>query len=130
VKNADLKPEPRIRELLLSSSTTKSNADDTVVLLDCYAALGPKSAMHAGLGEVVQEEFEALLRKAKEEKRAVVFHLGGFDPWSLARKVYMRPRFAQYGLKVGYLRWRAGPTKPWERQKKFADRPLLGLQLS
>jgi len=118
----DLKPEPKIRALL------RTRTD--VLLLDSYVALAPRElARKSGISEVVKAELETLLRDAKAKGRAVVFQLGGTLPHVLAEKVYLQPRFAQYGLRCGYLRCRASPSEPWEKQKSWDGRACIGLQL-
>merc|ERR1719382_18614 len=94
--------EPRLRELLESGAE--------VECVDAYVALAPRAiAAKEGLGDVIRAEFVELLRGAKAAGRAVVLQLGGNNAHLLARKVYLRPAFTQFGLRCGYLRWRSGP---------------------
>lgn len=117
-----LVPEPKIRELLLAKTE--------VIVVEAYVALAPRDvAASLGLSEIVQGEFALLLRRAKAEGVAVVLQLGGNNPHLLARKVYMRPDFAQCGLTCGYLRWRSSPGSPWGREQPWNNRVCLGLQL-
>lgn len=117
-----LPPDARLRELLLSQVE--------VVMVAAYAALAPRAVAAAeALSEVVQAEFEHLLRSVKAEGAAVVLQLGGDNPHKLARKVYSRLAFAKHGLRCGYLRWRPSPQVAWAREQPWARRVCIGLQL-
>jgi len=118
----DMAVEPKVRELLLSGVD--------VIVVESYTALAPRAvASSEGISEVVQAEFVHLLQRAKEEGRAVVLQLGGSNPHLLARKVYLRPPFTQFGLKCGYLRWRTCGQTSWGREQSWKNRVCLGLQL-
>jgi len=120
VKN--LRPDARLRELLRTKTL--------VIVLDCYVALAPSGiARRYGLGDIIKAELAEVLREAKSQGQAVVFQVGGDDPHLLAEKVYLQPQFTQYGLRLGYLRYRASPGSAWEREKRWDERALIGLQL-
>lgn len=120
----DVKPEATLRELMGS----KTN----VVVLDVYCALAPKELVQRyRLGDIIREEMLAVLQSAKHRGMAVIFLLGGEEPFQLAQKVYLQPWFtAVGGLQCGYLRWREGPDKPWEAHAlHHTKRLMFGLQL-
>lgn len=117
-----LKPDPKLRELLRTKTP--------VLMLDSYVSLAPRvMARRHNLGDIIKEELVELLRSAKAQGRAVVFQVGGDEPHLLAEKVYLQPRFTEYGLRCGYLRCRPCPNCAWEREKEWGDRVLIGLQL-
>lgn len=117
-----LKPEPRLREILRSKAPA--------VLLDSFAALAPREvARKHGLADVTKAELLALLREAKCRGQAVVFQVGGDDPRTLAKKVYLQPQYTQFGLRCGNIRWRPSSEEPWVREKPRAYRPLIALQM-
>lgn len=119
-----VRPEPKIKELL--------NAETPVVMLEIYAALSPRDhARSHSLNQIIKAELVGLLRTAKAEGRAVVFHVCKDDPLdpqhTLAEKVYLRPAFTQFGLRCGYLRWRPSPSSPWVQERKKGL--CIGLQM-
>lgn len=117
-----LRPEKKLRNLLRSKAP--------VVLLDTLAALGPRDVCkNQGFSAIVTEELHCLFRQAKEQGEAVVFSLGSEFPHKLAEKVYLRPPLANYGMRVGCLRWRESSSVPWAREFKWDDRITLGLQM-
>jgi len=104
--------------------------DAPVLLLDSYLALAPREVVAAeGLGKIIRAEFETVLRKAKQDGMPVILQLGGSEAHMLAKKVYMRPNFAQYGLRCGYIRWRMNSGANWGKEQHCDDRVCLGLQL-
>jgi hypothetical protein len=118
----DLRPEQAIRDLVRS--------DVKVLFLDAFACLAPRSEARArGLGAIVREELAGMLREAKSRGQAVVFMLGGHDCDSLAHKVYLKKPFTDYGLRIGYLRWRDASSNSWDREKQVDSRVCIGLQL-
>lgn len=117
-----LKPDPRLRKLLCSKKP--------VVLLEAVAALASRDvAKSKGLGEIVQAELTSIMHEAKSRGEAVVFHLGSDRPHALAEKVYLKKPISDYGLKCGYLRWRASPKESWARERAWTDRVCLCLQM-
>jgi hypothetical protein len=116
--------EPRFQALL------DQNKPASVILIDAFAALTPRSKVSKkGLErDVLHAEMLKLLCDAKAEGYAVVFQIGGNNPHMLARKVYLRPSFAQFGLKCGYLRWR-NHGEPWGKEQNCSNRACLGIQL-
>lgn len=122
VATQSLRPERAIRDLVRSRTP--------VVVLHAFAALAPREeARDQGLSAIVQAELELLLREARARGQGVVFMLGGDDTLALARKVYLKPPFTNYGLRVGSLRWREAARGPWAREKPEEARVLIGLQL-
>lgn len=117
-----LKPNPQIRNLLRSKKP--------VILLDTLAALGPRDMCKIhGLSNIVQSELATLFRDAKARGEAVAFCLGTSSPHKLAQKVYLRPPLPDYGLRIGYLRWREAAGLPWAREFGFDDRTVICLQM-
>jgi len=117
-----LLPDRELRDLLRSKKR--------VVLLDTLAALAPREICKTQrLSEIVKSELLTMLREAKARGEAVVFSLGGEFPHELAQKVYLRPPLADYGMRVGSLRWRESADKPWAREFKWDDRITLCLQM-
>ncbi|CAE7259579.1 unnamed protein product [Symbiodinium natans] len=117
-----LKPEQALKAALYNETPA--------ILLDVYAALAPRLAVKEhGLGEVVKAEFVGLLRRAKEERKILIFMLGGPSPVELAEKVYLKDQYVAMGLRCGYLRWRESPDHSWRRQKCYDQRLILGLMM-
>jgi len=122
VPHRDLTVDTQLTELILK--------DAPVMLIDSFLALAPREVVTSeGLSKVIRAEFEFVLRKAKQDGMPVILQLGGSEAHLLAKKVYMRPNFAQYGLRCGYIRWRTGPGAPWGKEQHSDDRVCLGLQL-
>lgn len=122
VGSRGLRADPAIRNMIRSGAH--------VLMLEAFAALAPrKEAQDRGLSTIVRAELDKLLRDAKERGQGVVFMLGGDDPAALARKVYLKPPFTNYGLRIGHLRWRESADAPWAREKPDDIRILIGLQL-
>jgi len=118
----ELEPEPAILELLLSKKP--------VVYLEVCASLAPKDVAKAeGHTAIVKAELAYVMREAKSRGEAVVMMMGSDSPHKLAEKVYMRKPIGDYGLRCGYLRWRASAKEPWAREVKWDDRTCLCLQL-
>ena len=117
-----LKPDPKLWEVLATKTP--------IVVLDSYVALAPRRmARQHNMGDIIKSELVTLLRDAKSQGRAVVFQVGGDDPHLLAKKVYLQPHFTQFGLRCGYLRYRASPNAAWNREQRWDQRALIGLQL-
>lgn len=120
--SASLKPDPRLRDLLRSK--------EPVLYLDAIASLAPREvAKQNGLSDIVRSELATLLRDAKARGQAVVFLLGSMSPHQLAEKVYLRPPLTEWGLRAGYLRWRASAEVPWARERAYSHRVCLCLQM-
>jgi hypothetical protein len=118
----DLQPDAKLRDLLLSKTRC--------VYLEVVASLAPRDvAKKQGLSEVVKAELTKLMRDAKRRGEAVIMAMGGDEPHTLAQKVYMRKPISDYGLRCGYLRWRASADLPWRREKAYEDRTCLCLQM-
>jgi hypothetical protein len=118
----DLKPDPKLRELLHSKKP--------VVYLDTLASLAPRRVCKSqGLSEIVTMELATLFREAKARGEAVVFSMGSTNPHKLAEKVYLRAPLADYGMRCGCLRWRASSEVPWAREVMWDDRHTLCLQM-
>jgi hypothetical protein len=119
---ADLQPDSKLRDLLLSRRP--------VVYLQVVAALAPRDvAKKQGLSEIVKAELTKLMRDAKRRGEAVVMAMGSDKPHTLAQKVYIRKPISDYGLRCGYLRWRASADVPWRRERQYDDRTCLCLQM-
>merc|ERR1712232_460346 len=109
-KTSVLKPEPKLRALLASKQP--------IILMDCYAALAPREVTQRhGLGDVIKAELSSLLRESKAQGRGVLFQVAADKPHILAEKVYLQGRNAEFGLRCGYIRWRASATDNWAREK-------------
>lgn len=118
-----LQPDPRLKALLTTDKTE-------VLVLEAYAALAPRGVVASEQwGAIIQGELRGLLGGASRDGVPVLFHLSGFNPHMLARKVYMRDAFAGWGLRVGYLRWRTGPNAPWGREQDCRDRVCIAIQM-
>jgi len=119
----DLEPDNQLRDLLRSKRP--------VVLLDTLAALAPREVCKTNeFSRIVQAELVSLVKEAKAQGEAVVFHVASDDPCKLAKKVYMRSPVADYGMRCGCLRWRASPSDPWAREfHKSDERLTLCLQM-
>lgn len=70
-----------------------------------------------------------LMRDCQRRGEVVVFTLGSDSPLDLFKKVYNRPPISSYGLRCGYIRWRASADEPWAREAKWADRCCMCIQL-
>lgn len=117
-----LLPDKALRDLLRSKKP--------VVLLDTLAALAPRDICKSnGLSKIVTAELHNLLREAKARGEAVVFSLGSDVPHKLAQRVYLRPPLANYGMRVGSLRWRESAGEPWAREFRWEDRITLCVQM-
>lgn len=99
-----------------------------VIMLDSYAALAPRAECRNQERHFYVSELPARA-KGSERFRVCVWRLGGDDPETLARKVYLRPPFTNYGLRIGHLRWRETVDGQWAREKSNQARILIGLQL-
>lgn len=119
----DVQPQDTLARLFSS--------EEKVTYLDVYCALGSKEYVRQhGLGAIVKAELLALLRDARKRGAAVVFHVGGENPVTLATKVYCQPWVADIGgLQCGYLRWRERGSGAWQPMKHHTSRVVLGLQL-
>lgn len=120
----ELKPDSQLQALLRSKTP--------VLMVEAYAALAPRDEVQKhGLGDIIKNEFMELLKQAKAQKQAVVFQLGGNAPHTLAEKVYLKPPFTNWGLRVGYLRWRLACCKDskWAAERPIKDRSCIGLQM-
>jgi hypothetical protein len=118
-----LKPDASLRALLLNRSAM-------VVHLDVICSLAPRDlAKKDGHSEIVKAELERLMRECKSRGEAVVFTLGSDRPHLLAEKVYMRKPIGNYGLRCGYVRWRASADEPWSRELGWEARPCIMLQM-
>jgi len=120
-----------VRDLVVSPELTKLiQSNKPVIMLDSYLALAPRELVQSqDLAKVIRAEFEKVLKRAKEEGKAVILQLGGERAHMLAKKVYMRPNFAQFGLTCGYIRWRSGPNAGWGKEQHSDDRTCIGLQM-
>jgi hypothetical protein len=119
---AGLKPDPKLRALLLSRKP--------VLYLDAVASLAPREvAKKEGHSEIVKAELARLTREAHRRGEAVVMVMGSDKPHLFAKKVYMRKPIADYGLRCGYVRWRASADHAWAAEKPYADRPCLCVQM-
>jgi len=117
-----LQPDSKLRDLLRSRKP--------VVQLEIIAALAPRDvAKKQGLSEIVKAELAMVMLEAKRRGEAVVFCLGSDSPHVLAEKVYVRPPISDYGLRCGYLRWRASSSESWARERVWDDRTCLCLQM-
>jgi len=105
-------------------------ANSPVMMVDSYLALAPKEVCsQQGLSKVVGAELAEVLRRAKADATPVILQLGGEEAHTLARKVYMKPKFAAHGLRCGYIRWRSGGKTSWGKEQSSDDRCCLALQL-
>jgi len=121
-KAIELQADKKLRDLLRGSQP--------VVLLEVVAALAPREIMKKeGLSTVVKNELARVMHEAKKRGEAVVFCLGSDSPHDLAQKVYLRKPIGDYGLQCGYLRWRASADMPWARERAWADRICMCLQM-
>lgn len=117
-----LEPDAKLRDLLRSRKP--------VVVLEIVAALAPRElAKRQGFGEIVKAELARVMQEAKNRGEAVVFCLGSDSPHVLAEKVYVRKPISDHGLRCGYLRWRASADAPWARERAWADRICMCLQM-
>lgn len=122
VPAAMLKSDPKLRGLLRSKKPA--------TLLEVIAALAPRAvAKECDIGSIVKAELTRVTREAKEEGDAVVFCLGSDSPHQLASKVYLRRPISDYGLRCGYLRWRASADVAWARERIWDERICLCLQM-
>jgi len=118
----DLKPDPKLRAQLLSKKP--------VVYLDVVASLAPRAvAKDEGHSAMVKAELAKVMREAKSRGEFVVFALGSDSPHTLFKKVYNRPPISDYGVKCGYIRWRASADEPWAREAPWADRCCICIQM-
>jgi hypothetical protein len=117
----ELKPDAKLRAQLLSKKP--------VVYLDVIASLAPRAmAKDDGHSTIVKAELAKLMKEAKQRGEWVVFALGSDAPHTLFKKVYNRPPIADYGLRCGYLRWRASASDPWEKEAPFDMRTCICFQ--
>lgn len=117
-----LQADPKLRALLVSRKP--------VVYLEVVASLAPRAmAKDQGHSAIVKAELANLMREAKKRGEAVVFALGSDSPHTLFEKVYNRPPISDYGLRCGYMRWRASADMPWAREAPWADRCCICVQL-
>jgi len=118
----DLQADPKLRAHLLSKKP--------VVYLEVVASLAPRAvAKEQGHSAIVKAELAKIMREAKERGEAVVFALGSDSPHTLFEKVYNRPPISDYGLRCGYMRWRASAEDSWAREAPWADRCCVCIQL-
>jgi hypothetical protein len=116
-----LQPDEQLKKLLLSS--------EPVLLLDVVASLAPREvARSEGLTKIVKAEIKRVFKEAKSRGQAVLLELGSGEPHDLAKKVYL-PLGAEYGLRCGYIRWRASGDVPWAREGNWSDRGCVCLQM-